>query len=167
MATEMIGSHLLNMEISKEMAQEGNSFVLLEELSDPVVTEVSQLLLGENHLVSREDVTVIKESPAGMEEDIQEAQGVRVGTYHLGHRLLIPITTRPTVAGLDIPLPVSRPASDAEVPTAPVIVDCTDIGVEIRVRNVEKCTRLQLTGKEVLWFSELVGLTGLVDMKVS
>ena len=108
-ATEMIGSHLLNMEISKEMAQEGNSFVLLEELSDPVVTEDSQLLLGENHLVSREDVTVIRGSPASTEEDIQEAQVVKVGTYHLGHQLLIPVTTKQTVVGLDILLLVRRP----------------------------------------------------------
>ena len=47
-----------------------------------------------------------------------------------------------------------------------MIVGYTDIGMAIRVRNVEKCTRLQLTGHVVLLISELVGLTGLADMKV-
>ena len=52
------------------------------------------------------------------------------------------------------------------MPTVPVIVDCTDIGVVIHVKNVGKCTKLQLTDNEAPRFHDLVGLTELVDMKV-
>ena len=102
------GSHLLNMAINKEMVQEKDSFVLLEELSDLVVTVVSQHHQEGNHLVSREDVTVTRGSPASMEGDIHAAQGVKVGTFRLGPQLLIRVTTKPTVAGLEIQPPTNR-----------------------------------------------------------
>ena len=104
------GSHLLNMAINKEMVQEKDSFVLLEELSDLVVTVVSQHHQEGSHLVSREDVTVTRGSLASMEGDIHAAQGVKVGTFRLGPRLLIRVTTKPTVAGLEIQPPTNRPA---------------------------------------------------------
>ena len=71
------------------MVQEKDSFVLLEELSDLVVTVVSQHHQEGKHLVSREDVTVTKGSPASMEGDIHAAQGVKVGTFRLGPQLLL------------------------------------------------------------------------------
>ena len=155
------------MAINKEMVQEKDFFVLLEDLSDLVVTVGSQHHQKGNHLVSRKDVTVTRGSPASMEGDIHAAQGVKVGTFRLGPRLLTRVTTKPTVAGLEIQLPTNRPVYDVEVLTVLVIVDCTDTGVVIRVKNVEKCTRLQLTGNEAPRFHDLVDLTGLADMRVS
>ena len=160
------GIHLLDLAINKEMVQEKDTFVLLEELSGLLVTVVSQPHQEGNHLVSKEDVTVIRGSPASMEEDIHAVQGVKVGTFRLGPQLLIRVTTKPTVAGLDTQPPTNRLVYDAEVPIAPVIVDCTDTGVVIRVKNVEKCTKLQLIGNEAPRFRDLVGLTESVDMKV-
>ena len=154
------------MAINKEMVQEKDSFVLLEELSDLVVTVVCRHHQEGNHLVSREDVTVTRGSPASMEGDIHAAQGVKVGTFRLGPQLLIRVTTNPTVAGLDTQPPTNRLVYGAEVPIVPVIVDCTDIGVVIRVKNVEKCTKLQLTDNEAPRFQDLVGLTESADMKV-
>ena len=70
------------------------------------------------------------------------------------------------MAGLDTQPPTNRLVYGAEVPIVPVIVDCTDIGVVIRVKNVEKCTKLQLTDNEAPRFQDLVGLTESADMKV-
>ena len=154
------------MAINKEMVQEKDSFVLLEELSDPVVTVVGQYHQERKHLVSREDVTVIRGSPASMEDVIHAAQGEKIGTCRLGPRLLIQVTIKTTVAGLEIPHPTNKLVLGAEAPTVLVTVGYTDTGMVIRVRNVEKCTRLQLTGHAVLLISELVGLTELADMKV-
>ena len=106
--TVVTGSHPLDMAINKEMVQEKDSFVLLEELSDLVVTVVSQHHREGNHLVSKGDVTVIRGSPASMEEDIHAVQGVKVGTFRLGPQLLIRVTTKPTVAGLEIQPPTNR-----------------------------------------------------------
>ena len=160
------GIHLLDLEINKDMVQKRDFSVLLEELSGLLVIVVSQPHQEGNHLVSKEDATVTRGSPASMEGDIHAAQGVKVCTFRLGPRLLTRVTTKPTVAGLDTQPPTNRLVYGAEVPIVPVIVDCTDIGVVIRVKNVGKCTRLQLTGNVALLISELVGLTGLADMKV-
>ena len=147
------------MVINKVMDQEKDLLVLLGELSDPLVTVVGQDHREENHLVSREDVIVTRGSPASMEDVIHAAQGEKIGTCRLGPRLLIQVTIKTTVAGLEIPHPTNKLVSGAEAPTVLVIVGYTDIGMVIRVRNVEKCTRLQLTGHAVLLISELVGLT--------
>ena len=149
------------------MVQEKDSFVLLEELSDLLVTVVSQRHQEGNQLVSKEDVTVTRGSPASMEEDIHAAQEEKVGTFRPDPQLLIQVTTKTTVAGLDTQIPTNRLVCVAEVPIAPVIVDCTDTGVVIRVKNVGKCPKLQLIGNEAPRFRDLVGLTESVDMKVS
>ena len=118
--------------------QERDLLALLGELSDPVVTVVGQGHREENHQVSREDVIVTRGLQANMEDVIHAAQGVKIGTCRLGPRLLIPVTIKTTVAGLEIPHPTNKLVSDAEVPTVLVIVGYTDIGMVIRVRNVEK-----------------------------
>ena len=146
--------------------QERDLLALLGGLSDPAVTMVGQDPREENHQVSREDVIVTRGLQANMEDVIHAAQGVKIGTCRLGPRLLIPVTIKTTVEGLDIPHPTNNLVSGAEAPTVRMIVGYTDIGMVIRVRNVEKCTRLQLTGHAVLLISELVGLTELADMKV-
>ena len=160
------GIHLLDLEINKEMVQKRDFSVLLEELSGRLVIVVSQPHQEGNHLVSQGDVTVIRGSPANMEEDIHAVQGVKVGTFLQGPQLLIRVTTKTTVAGLDTQPPTNRLVYVAEVPIVPVIVDCTDIGVVIRVKNVEKCTKLQLTDNEAPRFQDLVGLIESADMKV-
>ena len=71
--------------------------------------------------------------------DTHAALVVRVGSSRLGPRLPIQVTIKTIVADLEIQPPTSKAASDAEVPTVPVIVDCTDFGVAILVKNVGKC----------------------------
>ena len=160
------GFHLLDLAINRGMVQRKDTFGLQEELSDLQVIVVSRHHQEGNHLVSQEDVTVTRGSPASMEEDIHAAQEEKVGTFRPDPQLLIQVTTKTTVAGLDTQIPTNRLVCVAEVPIAPVIVDCTDTGVVIRVKNVGKCTKLQLTDNEAPRFHDLVGLTELVDMKV-
>ena len=157
--TVVTENHRLKMVINRMINQERDLLALLGELSDPVVTVVGQDHREENHRVSREDVIVTRGLQANMEDVIHAAQGVKIGTCRLGPRLLIPVTIKTTVAGLDIPHPTKIPVSGAEAPTIRMIVGYTDITMAIRVRNVEKCTRLQPTGHAVLLISEPVGLT--------
>ena len=165
--TVMIEYHLLNMAASKGMVQKEDFSVHLEELSDLKETVVSQCLREGKYLVHKEGAIVTRGSFQSTEGDTHAALVVRIGLSHLGPRLLIRVTTKPTVADLEILPPTNRAASDAEETTVPGIVDCTDIGAVILVRNVEKCTTLQLTGTAVLRPRELVDPTELVDTKVS
>ena len=108
MVTVVTGNPPLNMVPNKGMVRDEDFSVHLEELSDLKVTVVSQYHQEGKHLVSKEGVTVTRGSPASMEGDIHAAQGVRVGSFRLGPRLLIRVTTKPTVAGLEIQPPTNR-----------------------------------------------------------
>ena len=165
--TVVIENHLLKMATSKGMVQEEDFSVHLEELSDLKVTAVSQCHQEGKYLVHKQGATVTRGSLQSTEGDTHAALVVRIGLSHLGPRLLIRVTTKPTMADLEILPPTNRAASDAEEITVPGIVDCTDIGAVILVRSVEKCTTLQLTDTAVLRPRELVVPTELVDTKVS
>ena len=165
--TVVTGNHLLNMATNKGMVRDVDFSVHLEELSDLKVTMVSQCHQEGKYLVSKEGATVTRGSLQSTGGDTHAALVVRIGSSHLGPRPLIRVTTKPTVADLEILPPTNRAASDAEVTTVPGIVDCTDIGAVILVRSVEKCTTLQLTDTAVLRPRELVVPTELVDTKVS
>ena len=91
------------------ISQERDLLALLGGLSDPAVTVVGQDPREENHQVSREDVIVTRGLQANMEDVIPAAQGVKIGTCRLGPRLLILVTIKTTVAGLDIPHPTKIP----------------------------------------------------------
>ena len=103
-------SHLLNMIISNVMGLAENFIVLLVAPLDPVVAVVSHLHLEEeHHQVSRDDVTLIKESPASTAEGTQNHQVEKVGIFHPVHPLLIPVTIKQPVVGQEILLLVHRP----------------------------------------------------------
>ena len=109
-ATEIPDSHLLNIIISNVMGLVENFIVLLVAPLDPVVAVVSHLHLEEeHHQVSRDVVTLIKESPASTAEGTQNHQVEKVGIFHPVHPLLIPVTIKQPVVGQEILLLVHRP----------------------------------------------------------
>ena len=142
--------------------------VLLVALSDPVITVGSHLLQEEDHHpISRGGVTLTTGLPANTVGDIQNHQGEKVGISHLVHPLLIPIIIKQPVAGQEILQVPHSPVSDVVLlATAPKIACIMGIGMGIPVQFVEKCTKLLCTDKEVLLFSEVVVLIGLIITRV-